>query len=577
MLKKAESVIIQTYPGNPLMQGAAELADGRINFAVEMDASQECGVVIFFEDRSELKIPFREDYRYGRINSIIIDGLQDSSFEYLYYEGDEYVYDPFAKIVTGSDEWMRLSENGIRHKVRIREEYLEHYPKPGISKEEMIIYLMHVRGFTMHNSSCVNNRGTFSGITEKIPYLKELGINAVELMPSYEFEEREKNGRVNYWGFKPGYYMAPKSSYSAGNAVKEFMEMVNRLHQEKIAVIMQFYFPEWIEEQMVTEVLRYWTVSYHVDGFHIPGNWINTEKLRKDPILSDSLLLFEEEYHNGYLEVARRFLRGDEWSLFPFLDIQRKDNINYITNYCGFSLADLVSYDRKHNENNGEHNQDGEVYNYSWNCGCEGETEDPDICRLRLKQMKNAFAYLLTAQGIPMIVSGDEFGFGRGGNNNPYCQDNKINWLDWEMMERNRELLEFVKSLIRLRKESGLKKRDSRKYDFRAFCGGYPSVSWHGEEAWYLEPNKMSRHAGIMICGNCPDSGKAEFIYIAYNSDKEVCSIALPRLPENMYWKIIADTDSKLSGKCLEKSVCTAPRSTVILYADHKKPGMEIQ
>lgn len=573
-MSSSKSESLKKYPGSPLIPGARILSDGKINFCMETDAGHDCGVMIYLPDHEQIRIPFSKTDRYGKMNCTAVEGLKGIDFEYLYYEGDELIPDMYAAEISGAEEWMTLSPDGVRCKAGYSGFDWQEDSLFSLSHENLILYLLHPRGFTMHETSGVEHRGTFLGITEKISYFKDLGINAIELMPSYEFQEMESDGRVNYWGFKPGYYMAPKSAYCAGmNAALEFKTMVKALHENGIGVILQFYFPEEADAGMILNVLRNWKMEYHVDGFHLPGSWIPERFLREDPILSGSHLYFEDNYHDAYLEAARHYLRGEEWSLFSFLDVQRRssignDNVNYVTNYKGFSLADLVSYDKKHNEANGEQNRDGDNNPISWNCGIEGETEDHEILNMRLQQMKNVFAYLLTSQGTPMIMSGDEFAFSRGGNNNPYCQDNDISWLNWNLAEQNRELLDFVKDLIRFRKSVQVMPFSKDISQINTVRLGYPCISWHGEGAWWLEPDGLCRHAGVMYCGNMKSelSMEDQYIYIIYNSDKEAAQTALPRLPDGMRWKSRISS-SRNTGKMDDKVIETEARSVVILQA----------
>ena len=484
-----ETKEIRMEKGKPYPLGWTENADGSVNLAAVLERSKECGVLLYpRRGGAPRRLAFREEDRIGKICCMKLIGLDAQEYEYNFYCGEEVITDPKARRICGNEKWGKKISPSLRSDSTEDAFDWKNDRRPQIPYENSIFYQLHVRGFTKHTSSGVTAKGTFAGLAEKIPYLKSLQVTAVELMPVYEFTEleavkplrqnaypaKDQEGnpveetlpRINYWGFKKGYYFAPKASYSVKNPVLEFKEMVRAFHAEGMEVILQFYFPKEINREMILEVIRYWVCEYHIDGVHLMGEQIPVGILASDPMLTDTKLIYygfpyEEIYPVGQVPDVRnlaecrdefqydmrRFLKGDEDTLHQALRRMRCNPvqngvINYITSYEGFSLADLVSYDRKHNEANGEDNQDGNPYNASWNCGVEGPTRKRTILQLRKRQMKNALALLLFSQGTPMLTAGDEFGQSREGNNNPYCQDNEISWLNWKLTEKNKDFLD---------------------------------------------------------------------------------------------------------------------------------------
>ena len=371
---------------------------------------------------------------------------------------------------------------------------------------------------------------------------------------------------------------------------------------------MQFYFPEQVDRNDISDILRFWTLEYHVDGFHLLGTDLPIELLASDPLLADKKFMYYginadvvygrdrmpkyphlAEYNDSFLYDMRRFLKGDENMMNSVLKDMRyipakAGVVHYLTNYYGFTLADLVSYDRKHNESNGEENRDGNDYNCSWNCGEEGTAKSRKVRQLRLRQMKNAICLLMLSQGTPLIFMGDEFGNSQKGNNNPWCQDNAVGWLDWGKQEKNRELLEFWKQLAAFRRAHPIlhPAKELRLMDYLS-CD-YPDLSYHGESAWRPQTEHHSRSIGMMLCGKYArnDEGQEDaFLYIAINMHWERHSLALPRLPKNMRWELVLTTaednallpqeESEESGNSCQ----VAPRS-IALYisvAEAEKTG----
>lgn len=451
---------------------------------------------------------------------------------------------------------------------------------PKIPINDLIIYKLHVKGFTKNRFSGVNKKGYFAGIVGKLDYIKELGVNAVELMPAYEFVNSAQT--ENYWGYDSGFYYAPKRSYCSSNGldyINEFKMMVRELHKSGIEVFMEFYFPKYISAYMIIDCLRFWHREYHVDGAHVICDERVTKALADDAFLRSMKIMTTRwdsdcapnnliEYNDGFQEVARHMLKGDENYLQAFMYAMRKNppnaySVNYVASNNGFTLADVYSYDRKHNEANGENNRDGVDYNISWNCGVEGPTKKKKVLELRQKLMRNAFAMVMMAQGIPLIYAGDEFGNSQNGNNNAYCQDNEIGWVDWRMKARNSEYYGFVKELIKIRKQHAAlhKPEEPILSDYRYL--GIPDVSYHGEKAWYPQMEHYIRYGGIMTCGayNGDDSN----VYVAYNMHWEDHTVALPSV-NGRKWTLAISTDSSVEtiNEC-EKELNVPPRSILIL------------
>ena len=457
--------------------------------------------------------------------------------------------------------------------------------RPGLPYEEMVVYLAHLRGFTMHTSSKVRGRGTFYGMMQKIPYLKELGITTVELQPIYEYDELDKKGKVNYWGYQQGYYYAPKAAYSyKADAVLECKEMIKAFHEQGMEVILQFYFPNEVSRLEILNILQYWSYYYQVDGFHLMGENIPVEELAKDVYLSSRKLWYYDfpvevlyagkdlpekrtlaAYQDSYMYDMRRLLKGDEGCIYNAVkrmtsNSSKEGTINFITNYFGFTMWDAVSYERKHNEENGEDNKDGNDYNGTWNCGAEGTTKKKQILSLRKKQFKNAFALLMLSQGTPLFFMGDEFGNSQKGNNNPYCQDNEITWLNWNDLKRNIELYQYVKGLIDFRKNHRVFQMSKECMLMDYLSCGYPDLSFHGEEAYKPSWEYYSRQAGLLFCGDYAGE-KGTLTYLAINMHWEERSFAFPKLKKGSEIQCVFATDEvcvagKEQVKLLPRSIC---------------------
>lgn len=589
--RKKNNLVIDE--GNALPLGVMVMDNDRVNFAVEAELKAgEMLWVEFYDNKGECveRLKFPEGQRLGDVHYIGIydldvqkygeSGNSGSSNSYKLIavdcEGNERtVLDKRAMRTVGREKWSDWGRGEVKNGFVCHDFDWQGDLRPGISHSDLIIYRLHVRGFTMHESSQVEAKGTFRGIIEKIPYLKELGINYVELMPAYEFDELgDVSGKVNYWGYAAkSAYMAPKASYAISDAVKEFKELVRELHKAGIELGMEFYFEQGMDKQFVVEILRYWAAYYHVDGFHIDTNIVPAGLIESDPLLK-GCKVFGEEWNSGFMYDIRSFLKGDGGKLESFAwhllgRGQGKRRVNYLASHDSFTVNDMVSYQMKHNEANGEENGDGDSYNCTWNCGAEGATLKKDVNELRLKQIKNAWTMLMFSQGIPMLMAGDEFRRTTKGNNNPYCQDNEISWVNWHLTEKNLEVLDFVKMLIKFRKKHTIlcSENELRENDWKYY--GYPDVSLHGEEAWKPDCSWEGRMLGVMY-NERYSKGTDEFVYLAVNMHWEEQKLALPRLPERLKWKCISSSTDKISDDAVtigERRITLEPRSVYILVA----------
>ncbi len=615
---------IKVLPGDPYPLGAYCTRDGEVNLAVVCVSDAPAGVILY--DRMSGKsrrIPYSSACKVGNINCMRLSDIDVDRYDYAFYEGEREYPDPHGKLIVGNERWGRLPKklkSGIvRERCGIN--YVSDRPIMR-SYQDSVFYLIHVRGFTAHKSSGVAHPGTYAGVVEKIPYLKELGITALEIMPAYEFIEFEPvkvnntdvmdaykpiEPKLNYWGYKEGYYFSPKSSYAERGvkATDSFRNMVRALHEEGIELIMQFYFPKHIMSSYILEVLKYWVHEYHVDGFHLLGENIPLSLLGGEPMFANTKLIYygfpTDEIYGGkvprfknlavcnddFMYDMRRFLKSDEGTVVNVLNDMRTVDprmarVGYITDSNGFTLMDLVSYDRKHNEPNGENDMDGNPYNASWNCGYEGTTGRKSVNRLRRRQIRNAIALSVLSQATPRILMGDEFGNSQKGNNNPYCIDGPITWLNWNDLERNRDIYEYYVKCLKIRMANKILRMD-RPFAMTDYCScGSPDLSLHGEEAWKMETDVLTRHFAMMYYthyANVDKDGKwlpgadrnkrYEYIYIAVNMHWSAHVFALPKIPDKRKWKVLFDTSlctgegTKLSDD--DKRILVRERSILVL------------
>lgn len=558
--------------------------------------NKDCGVILIDKRSGEEagRISLADAPRYGNVVLGILEGISLAEYAYLLYDGDTVFSDPYARCFLADRAYGKVYK---LPKAAVYEEASDKVvvaPRAGELTKSPVVYEAHVRGFTMHPSSKVRGRGTFYGMMQKIPYLRELGVDIVTLQPIHEFDEVDREGKLNYWGYTKGYYFAPKASYSHGqNAVKECKEMINAFHENGMEVVLQFYFPKGVTYELMVEALRHWVYAYGVDGFHLVGEDIPFAMLSQDAVLSKIRLWYHDVpqeavvptygkdvgkrfglYREDYLYEMRRFLKGDENLAGAVARRMRTipegyEALNFFAHYVGFTLADTVSFERKNNEDNGEGGQDGPAYNASWNCGEEGTaTKKRSVLSLRKKQLKNAFTLLMLSTGIPVIFMGDEFGNSQGGNNNPYCIDSETTWLDWSYARKNKELTDFVKELIAFRKSAKVftPKKECMLMDY-ASCG-YPDLSYHGEEAWKPQWESYSREFAMLYCGDYVGE-KGVFYYVAINMHHEPHGFALPKLPKKVKISLIKTTDERV--ELTDKTIVLPERSVAIYFIDTRK------
>lgn len=567
--------------GRPQPFGAAVEQD-RINFSVQVPKGKSCALLLYRKGKTQpaARYEMPEEDGVGEVRFLAVQDIDAEKYEYNFEINGKVTIDPYVREITGKKAFGRerdLSAHEIRGKLVSPEYDWEDDRRLHLRWDEVVAYSLHVRGFTKHSSSKARHKGTYLGVIEKIPYLKELGINQIQCMPVYEFEDCKK-GKINYWGYGPAYYFAPKEAYAAGDsAVRELKDMVRSCHREGIEVVLEMPFAEGVPVQMVLECLRFYMLEYHVDGFVVNPYTVPWEILCADPFLKDiKLMRKDDEFQN----VMRRFLKGDEnmindvmWALSRNSAVDGK--FNYITAQTGFTLWDLVSYDCKHNEANGENNTDGPDYNYSWNCGAEGPSRKRAVTALRKNQVMNAFFLLLTAQGTPCILAGDEFYNTQKGNNNVYCQDNETGWVDWSRLRTDPSLFDFVKELITLRRKHPCLHREEELKGLDRTACGVPDVSYHGESAWQVKNEVSSRQLGVLYSGT--GAGDQE-CFIAYNMHWIPHTFALPSPGKGRGWKLAADTQQGILKEAAEledqKCIELKERSIAILTGTEldKKP-----
>ena len=627
MTKKNESSWKIVY-GSPKALGVTK--EGTITyFSVALESSTDSYLHIYKKGSREklLTIPLEDKYRFGDVFTIGIDKLPVDELEYTYEANHREYVDPYAKKVVGRRCWGVFSdskEEPFRGGIESAHFDWTGDRKLELAYEDLILYKLHVRGFTRHSSSKVTHKGTYLGVVEKLPYLKELGINAIELMPAYAFNEiveidrgskgttgyqafiQQQKGnvkpsiKINYWGYtKDAYYMAPKEAFSSMDPVLEFKQLVKECHKAGIEVIMEFYFEPGFNSLCALSCLHHWVEEYHVDGFHFNSNGLNPSMVAADPYLTKVKLMSDfiptneiysyrkpayenmAVYNDKYQTDIRRFLKGDEEQTSKF-GAQFKEKpakigkINYITNTNGFTLADLYTYDVKHNEANGEDNKDGTDYNYSWNCGKEGASKSKKVLDLRHRQFRNAIITLFLSQGTPLLLAGDEFLNSQNGNNNAYCQDNAITWLNWNQLKTNEAMFDFIKQMIDLRKTHPILHRGEEFRLMDYISCGLPDLSFHGTKSWYPDYSNYSRVLGVLLCGKYVKVSRTDYdesFYFAYNMHWENHTFDIPSPPTGKEWCLLLDSSQTFGvGKkdlsfFQKGTILVKPRSIVVLIS----------
>lgn len=544
--------------GSPQPFGASA-EKNRVNFSVQVPSGEKCELLLYKKGEEVPKYSFEmpEEEGIGEVRFLALEEIDGSEYEYNFNIGGKICVDPYVKELAGREvfgQCREVQKHQVRGRIVPGEYDWEGDRRLHIPWNEVIAYSFHVRGFTKHSSSRVPHKGTYLGVIEKLPYLKELGINQIQCMPVYEFDECARN-KINYWGYGPAYYFAPKEAYAAGkSAVKELKDMVRACHKEGVEVVLEMPFSQGVSSQTVLECLRFYMLEYHVDGFVVNPYTVSWELLKEDPFLKDVKLMQRQD---GFQNVMRRFLKGDENMINDVIWALKHNSAldgvcNYITTHTGFTLWDLVSYECKHNEENGENNTDGPDYNYSWNCGAEGPSRKKAVADLRRRQVKNAFQLLLTAQGTPCILAGDEFFNSQKGNNNVYCQDNETGWVNWSRLKTDDSLFRYVKDLIAFRKNHPCMHRAEELKGMDRTACGMPDVSYHGENAWQVKAEVSSRQLGVLYSGIEPEE---EACFIAYNMHWIPHSYALPSPGKGKKWYLAGNTCRGIFGtpECLEE------------------------
>lgn len=677
-------------PGFYNRDGATASQNG-VSFTIHSRGATKCTLLLFRPQETEAfaKLEYPESYRIGNTYSMLVFGLNIEEFEYAFqldgpydkargklFDKDNVLLDPYAKAVTGQRKWGERPENGknfVYHARVVENNFdwgkVKHLETP---LEDLVIYEMHVRGFTKDESSGVTAKGTYEGLRQKIPYLKDLGVNAVELMPIFEFDEME-DARVvdgeqlyNYWGYNTVCFFAPNTSYSSvvehNHEGDELKQLIYELKVNGIEVILDVVFNHTAEgnedgpcfsfkgidndiyyiltpdghyynfsgcgnalngnhpmtRRFIIDCLRYWVTEYRVDGFRFDLASILTrdqkgEPMAEPPIIQeiayDSILgkvkLIAEawdamglyqvgsfpafrrwaEWNGRYRDDMRRFLKGDEGlagtavtrimgskDLYDPMKRGESASVNFLTCHDGFTLYDLYSYNVKHNEKNGWNNTDGDNNGNSWNCGVEGETDDPEIESLRRRMVKNAFATLMCSRGSAMFYAGDEFCNTQYGNNNAYCQDNRVSWLDWNRLEEYKEIHDFFRYMIAFRKAHPV----LRKTTGRAQCG-FPEISLHNGYPWNGRMDYDCRLIGIMYAGRNEGGTEDDVVFYGMNAYWHPLDMQLPNPPEGRRWKVCVNTFVEYEdGKDIESEtefqygtmLKIPPRTAVVLVAE---------
>lgn len=645
-------------PGFFRMYGACEASNG-VSFTINSHGATRCTLLLFKPQASKpyARIPFPDSYRIGDTYSMLVYDIKPDEFEYafsfdgpyepakgLLFNEENVLLDPYSRAVTGQRKWGEKPEGGkdFEYRARVVKSSFDWGNIKQLEQpfEDLVIYETHVRGYTKDKSSGVSAPGTFAGLKDKIPYLKDLGINAVELMPIFEFDEMESARVVdgvqlyNYWGYNTVSFFAPNTSYAFNEEHNhegdELKSLIKALKENGIEVILDVVFNHTAEgnemgpcfsfkgidnnvyymltpdahyynfsgcgnvmncnhpvvRSFIINCLRHWAIEYRVDGFRfdlasILGRDQNgapmanppiLESLAFDPVLGKMKLIAEAwdagglyqvgsfpswnrwaEWNGRYRDDMRSFLKGDDGmagnaitritgsrDLYSPESRGHKASVNFMTCHDGFTLYDLYSYNEKHNEKNGWNNTDGDNNGHSWNCGAEGETDDPNVNGLRRRLIKNAFAALLCSRGPVMFFAGDEFCNTQFGNNNAYCQDNIISWLDWSRLEEFKEIHDFVRHMIQFRKEHPI----LRKMTKPSSCQ-FPEISVHNGTPFNASTDYKTKLIGIMYAGRNEEDKEDDIVFYCMNAYWEPLVMQLPVLPNGKHWHVDTNTNAE--------------------------------
>ena len=677
-------------PGFFRMYGACVASNG-VSFTINSHGATRCTLLLFKPQAPKpyARIPFPDSYRIGDTYSMLVFDIKPDEFEYafsfdgpyepakgLLFNEENVLLDPYSRAVTGQRKWGEKPEGGkdFEYRARVVKSSFDWGNIKQLEQpfEDLVIYEIHVRGYTKDKSSGVSAPGTFAGLKDKIPYLKDLGINAVELMPIFEFDEMESARVVdgvqlyNYWGYNTVSFFAPNTSYAFNEEHNhegdELKSLIKALKENGIAVILDVVFNHTAEgnemgpcfsfkgidnnvyymltpdahyynfsgcgnvmncnhpvvRNFIIDCLRHWAIEYRVDGFRfdlasILGRDQNgapmanppiLESLAFDPVLGKMKLIAEAwdagglyqvgsfpswnrwaEWNGRYRDDMRSFLKGDDGmagnaitritgsrDLYSPESRGHKASVNFLTCHDGFTLYDLYSYNEKHNEKNGWNNTDGDNNGHSWNCGAEGETDDPNVNGLRRRLIKNAFAALLCSRGPAMFFAGDEFCNTQFGNNNAYCQDNIISWLDWSRLEEFKEIHDFVRHMIQFRKEHPI----LRKMTKPSSCQ-FPEISVHNGTPFNASTDYKTKLIGIMYAGRNEEDTEDDIVFYCMNAYWEPLVMQLPVLPNGKHWHVDTNTNAEYfdgedfteKTELLGVNTIRVPaRTTIILVAE---------
>lgn len=677
-------------PGFFRMYGACVASNG-VSFTINSHGATRCTLLLFKPQAPKpyARIPFPDSYRIGDTYSMLVFDIKPDEFEYafsfdgpyepakgLLFNEENVLLDPYSRAVTGQRKWGEKPEGGkdFEYRARVVKSNFDWGNIKQLEQpfEDLVIYETHVRGYTKDKSSGVSAPGTFAGLKDKIPYLKDLGINAVELMPIFEFDEMESARVVdgvqlyNYWGYNTVSFFAPNTSYAFNEEHNhegdELKSLIKALKENGIEVILDVVFNHTAEgnemgpcfsfkgidnnvyymltpdahyynfsgcgnvmncnhpvvRSFIIDCLRHWAIEYRVDGFRfdlasILGRDQNgapmanppiLESLAFDPVLGKMKLIAEAwdagglyqvgsfpswnrwaEWNGRYRDDMRSFLKGDDGmagnaitritgsrDLYSSESRGHKASVNFMTCHDGFTLYDLYSYNEKHNEKNGWNNTDGDNNGHSWNCGAEGETDDPNVNGLRRRLIKNAFAALLCSRGPAMFFAGDEFCNTQFGNNNAYCQDNIISWLDWSRLEEFKEIHDFVRHMIQFRKEHPI----LRKMTKPSSCQ-FPEISVHNGTPFNASTDYKTKLIGIMYAGRNEEDTEDDIVFYCMNAYWEPLVMQLPVLPNGKHWHVDTNTNAEYfdgedfmaKTELLGVNTIRVPaRTTIILVAE---------
>lgn len=677
-------------PGFFRMYGACVASNG-VSFTINSHGATRCTLLLFKPQASKpyARIPFPDSYSIGDTYSMLVFDIKPDEFEYafsfdgpyepakgLLFNEENVLLDPYSRAVTGQRKWGEKPEGGkdFEYRARVVKSNFDWGNIKQLEQpfEDLVIYETHVRGYTKDKSSGVSAPGTFAGLKDKIPYLKDLGINAVELMPIFEFDEMESARVVdgvqlyNYWGYNTVSFFAPNTSYAFNEEHNhegdELKSLIKALKENGIEVILDVVFNHTAEgnemgpcfsfkgidnnvyymltpdahyynfsgcgnvmncnhpvvRSFIIDCLRHWAIEYRVDGFRfdlasILGRDQNgapmanppiLESLAFDPVLGKMKLIAEAwdagglyqvgsfpswnrwaEWNGRYRDDMRSFLKGDDGmagnaitritgsrDLYSPESRGHKASVNFLTCHDGFTLYDLYSYNEKHNEKNGWNNTDGDNNGHSWNCGAEGETDDPNVNGLRRRLIKNAFAALLCSRGPAMFFAGDEFCNTQFGNNNAYCQDNIISWLDWSRLEEFKEIHDFVRHMIQFRKEHPI----LRKMTKPSSCQ-FPEISVHNGTPFNASTDYKTKLIGIMYAGRNEEDTEDDIVFYCMNAYWEPLVMQLPVLPNGKHWHVDTNTNAEYfdgedftaKTELLGVNTIRVPaRTTIILVAE---------